>query len=168
MSGDSPRLAPEFYRGQSYIHWTHTVQGRRQGWLNPEFHFIFRERLFHTCVRYHLCCMSYVLMPDHIHLLWIGTKAETDQLKATKFLRKHTPIEWQKQAHDHVLLEKDRTRDALTRVSYYLRENPVRAGIVQNAKDWPYFGSLVPGFPDIDPSDQDSFWRCFLANSRKL
>jgi hypothetical protein len=29
------RLPPEYYRGQACVHWSLTIQDRKQGWLKP-------------------------------------------------------------------------------------------------------------------------------------
>ena len=64
------RLSPEFYRGQSYVHWSMTMDNRKTGWLIPIFYYKFREILTHPMFRYGLCCPIYCCMPDHLHLLW--------------------------------------------------------------------------------------------------
>lgn len=75
-----PRLEREYYRGQSYVHWTLTIQDRRTGWLIPTFYYKFRELLTHATFRYSITCPIFCLMPDHMHLLWIGIDDRTDQL----------------------------------------------------------------------------------------
>jgi REP element-mobilizing transposase RayT len=163
-----PRLQPEFYRGPAYVAWTYVVEDRKTGWLDDSFHATFREVLLHTCARYHLGCARYVLMPDHVHLICVGARQTSDQLKATRFLRLHLPIKWQKQAYDHVMNEAERTLGAFVDTCQYLRDNPVRASLVVSAKDWAYAGSLVPGFPDLDPWETAAFWRCFQAYQRSF
>lgn len=163
-----PRLEPNFYQGHAHVHWTHVVEGRQTGWLDRGFHAHFREILLHTCARYTLGCARYVLMPDHLHLIWVGAAPASDQLKATRFLRRHLCLNWQKQAHDHVLREDERKRGAFAEVCQYLRENPVRANLVTEASDWHYAGCLVPGFPDLDPWASDAFWRCYTAYRNSL
>ena len=163
-----PRLQPEAYRGFAHVSWTYVVEDRETGWLNDFFHATFREALLHTCARYHLGCARYVLMPDHLHLICIGASQSSDQLKSTRFLRRHLPMKWQKQAHDHVMDEVERKQDAFVNTCQYLRENPVRAGLVEKAGDWAFAGSLVPGFPDLDPWESTSFWRCFQAYQRSF
>ncbi len=32
-----PRLEPGFYRGQAYVHWVMTIEGRKTGWLVRSF-----------------------------------------------------------------------------------------------------------------------------------
>src|SRR5271168_121384 len=100
-----PRLNREFYQGAAVIHWTLTVFDRKSGWLNDSFHCRFRELLLHTAVREGLLCPAYCLMPDHIHLLWMGLRQDSDQRNGMKFLREHLgarlqPHYFQHQAHD--------------------------------------------------------------------
>jgi REP-associated tyrosine transposase len=89
----------------------------------------------------------YVIMPDHVHLFvrgsddfqlgpWIGMlKQALSKHIVTKARR---PI-WQRRFFDHVL----RSDESYAQKWNYVRENPVRAGLVANAEDWPYSGELV-------------------------
>lgn len=166
--GHLPRLARAAYQGQAAVHWTFTLQNRARGWLTPGFHQIWQLTLLHTCARHQLVSPLYVLMPDHAHLLLLGLHADSDQWLATNFLRRHTrgalaPQDWQKQTHDHVLSEAERSREGFASVAHYIRENPVRAGLVSEADRYPYLGNCVPGYPDFNPNADDyweRFWRC--------
>src|ERR1700733_13198482 len=104
------RLRPEAYRGQAYIHWSMTMEDRKEGWLIPTLYFKYREILAHTMFRYGLCCPIYCCMPDHLHLIWIGVLNEADQLLAMRFFRRqlNSVLEklgftLQREAYDHVL-----------------------------------------------------------------
>jgi REP-associated tyrosine transposase len=46
---------------------------------------------------------------------------------------------WQPGFFDHIL----RTAESYVEKWNYVRENPVRAGLVQTANDWPYQGEIV-------------------------
>jgi len=160
-----PRLDPECYRGDAAIHWTLTVFDRGTGWLNDSFHLRFRELLLHVAARQGLFCPVYCLMPDHIHLLWLGLRRDTDQRSGMSFLRTHLepwllPHKFQPQAHDHVLREAERQRGAFARVCFYLLANPVRAGLITPSGVWPYGGAIVPGYPALHPC-ADNFWPLF-------
>jgi REP element-mobilizing transposase RayT len=167
--GYLPRLASGFYRGLSSVHWTLTVEDRATGWLADSFHYRWQLCLLHACARFRLLCPAYVLMPDHMHLIWIGYCEGSDQLRAIEFFRKHVnpalaPFTWQKQAHDHVLKEEERSREALLRATNYIFENPVRAGLVAHYAEYHYLGTCVPGYPDLDVRTADyweRFWRVY-------
>lgn len=87
--GRMRRLPPAFYQGYAFVHWNMTLQERSCGWLSPAFHQRFREIQLHTLSRYRLLCLCYCLMPDHLHLLWAGLDADSDQDRAATFFRKY-------------------------------------------------------------------------------
>jgi putative transposase len=87
-------------------------------------------------------------MPDHIHLFVSfqpGTIALSDWMKSlkntlSKTLRamgKPAP-HWQDGFFDHVL----RSSESYEQKWRYVRENPVRAGLVPRTEDWPYQGEI--------------------------
>ena len=92
---------------------------------------------------------AYVLMPDHIHLFIaldseINLAAWVKSLKnsLSKTLRSlHIPApHWQKGFFDHVL----RSADSYAQKWEYVRENPVRAGLVEAWREWPFSGEVYP------------------------
>src|ERR1700710_1750633 len=82
-----PRLPREYYQADSVVHWTLTTFDRRQGWLTPTVHLQFRELMLHAEAREGLVCPVYCLMPDHLHLVWMGMRRDTDQINGMVFLR---------------------------------------------------------------------------------
>ncbi len=164
-----PRLSREFYQGQAFVLWTHTIEGRTTGWLNDEFHLHFRELLLHTCHRFELATATYVLMPDHFHLVWLGLGAASDQWLATAFFRKHLAPQLgghrlQDRAHDHVLRDAERERGALADSCAYVCQNPERADLTRQWRDWPYVGAVASGYPDLDVRTADywaRFWKIY-------
>lgn len=166
-----PRLGSCAYRGFAAIHWIHTIRDRDSGWLGTQFHGIFRELLLHAAARYGLFCPVYCLMPDHLHLLWMGCDPASNQKNASQFLRRHVNatlgavrrgIRLQHQPYDHVLREDERRPGALEVVAQYIAMNPVRAGLVAeiDAREYPYAGSLVVGYPDLCIRGE-AFWPRF-------
>jgi REP element-mobilizing transposase RayT len=78
-----------------------------------------------------------VLMPDHVHglLAFPSDQSIKQVMTAWKgYLAKTCGIEWQRDFFEH------RIRDAagLEEKAHYIRANPVRAGLVATAGDWPY------------------------------
>jgi REP element-mobilizing transposase RayT len=167
LKGNLPRLLRHHYQGYAAVLWTLTMEGRARGWLGPTIHAQFRELLLHAAVREEVWCPSYCLMPDHIHLVWIGMTAESDQLNGMRFLRRQLnpflePCHFQHQAHDRVLREEDRQRGAFARVCFYVLSNPVRARLAGGIEDWPFSGALIPGYPDVHPAEShywETFWK---------
>ena len=163
--GYLPRLPAEAYRGRAVVFWTHTIKNRARGWLDRDFHHVFRELSLHVAVREQLLCPVYTLMPDHLHLIWMGVNASSDQRPACTFLRRWLEptlgfFGFQHQAYDHVFREQERKQSAFMATCRYIAENPVRAGLVPSAGLWPYTGCLVPGFPELHPLRPD-FWQIF-------
>jgi len=162
-----PRLDRGSYRGLCAVHWTFGIEDRATGWLGDKFHRHFREMLAHMAVRYGCVVPVYCLMPEHLHVLLWGSREDSDSYVAARFLRKYTerelsPARYQKQAYDHVLREDEVHRMAFERVCYYILENPVRADLCGAAKDYPFSGSLIPGYPDLRVHEEgywDLFWR---------
>jgi putative transposase len=166
---DLPRLPREYYQGDAVVFWTLTLFDKASGWLTPALHQRFRELMLHTAAREGLACPSYCLMPDHLHLVWMGLRLDTDQLNGMAFLRTYlepelAPAKFQPQAQDEVLREKDRKRNAFAKVCFYIVENPVRAELAAKSDLWPYTGCVVPGYPKLHPFEEDywpKFWRIF-------
>jgi putative transposase len=115
-----PRLNRAAYQGRAVVHWTLTLESPGTGWLGSEILGAFRELMLHTAAREGLCCPAYCLMPDHIHLVWMGLRPTTDQRNAMAFLRTQlkrliAPARFQRQAHDHVLRPGERRQGGLCR-----------------------------------------------------
>lgn len=160
-----PRLADEFYRGRAVVHWTMCIRDRQTGWLTREFHLRCREALLHAMVHYQALSPAYCLMPDHAHFVWMGLSETTDLARAAEFFRRQTgshlkPFEWQKEPFDHVLREEERRHGAFAAVCHYVMENPVRKELVTDWRRYEFSGTVLPGYPDLDPRRED-FWDVF-------
>ena len=88
-------------------------------------------------------------MPDHLHLLVEGSEAsdlpvfvkDFKQRTGFQYRRARGQSLWQKSYYDHIL----RTEEDVHGVARYIVGNPVRAGLVAAANDYPYCGSFVWG-----------------------
>jgi putative transposase len=101
----------------------------------------------------------YVIMPDHVHLFvcfgvgcttplstWIkGLKREIDRVlfsmgrEPAKRPREKLCSFWQPGFHDHLL----RSNESYVAKWDYAFQNPVRAGLVSRAEEWPYAGQII-------------------------
>jgi REP-associated tyrosine transposase len=91
----------------------------------------------------------YVVMPNHVHFFCsseMDAKALPRFIQAWKQwtskriggeLKFAAPI-WQKEFFDHVL----RSSESYSQKWEYVRENPVRAGLVATADEWPWQGQV--------------------------
>jgi len=167
-----PRLRREFYQADAVVFWTLPIAHHAKDWLNDRFHGAYREMMLHAAAREGLLCPAYCLMPDHLHLVWMGLRRETDQRNGMKFLREQIgpflkPTRFQHQPHDHVLRPEERQRHALSvACADYVLLNPFKDGLVKAPADWPYLGALVPGYPQLNPFEDDYwpwFWKHYFA-----
>ena len=164
-----PRLPREYYQGDAVVHWTLNIAQRKRGWLDDKFNSEFRELILHTSAREGLLCPVYCLMPDHLHLIWMGLRRDSDQRNGMAFLRTHLgrklgPQKFQHQPHDHVLKQKERHKNTFARVCHYILENPVRAELVKRPHEWSFFGTIIPGYPALNPLQEDfwpKFWKIY-------
>jgi REP element-mobilizing transposase RayT len=79
----------------------------------------------------------FVVMPDHVHALVAipptgSLGAEVASWK--RFTAKSTGVAWQDGCFEHRL----RPEEGFDAKSRYIRENPVRAGLVRDASEWPW------------------------------
>ena len=79
-----------------------------------------------------------VLMPDHLHFI-ATLPASTDLARviadSKRYLAVRHAVRWQRGFHDRRLRRQEHYVAKLD----YLRQNPVRAGLVQRWQDWPFF-----------------------------
>ena len=107
----------------------------------------------------------YVIMPDHVHFF---CRAELDATSLAIFMQKWKEWSskrmtreqkvagrvWQEEFFDHVL----RSSESYSQKWDYVKENPVRAGLVQKSDDWPFQGeiqSLMAG-----ETARRAVWKC--------
>ena len=110
-------------------------------------------------------------MPDHLHALLLGLDESADQQKAVARFR----LLWSKsiashplqlQPYEHLLRESEREKSALYALVQYILQNPVRKGLVAGVEEWPFSGSLVPGFAELDPRKfhfWENFWNAYSS-----
>lgn len=166
-----PRLPREYYQADAVVHWTMPIAKRDKGWLDDAFHACFREVMLHAAAREGLFCPTYCLMPDHIHLVWMGLRRDTDQKNGMKFLREHLgqklrPHRFQHQAHDHVLRAEQRKRNTFAKVCFYIIDNARKEGLVEHPQEWKFCGAVIPGYPALHPLEEDywpRFWSLYSA-----
>jgi putative transposase len=91
---------------------------------------------------------AYVLMPDHLHFfvaiddaklsLSVWMKSLKGTLSSELRAQGSASPYWQRGFFDHVL----RSSDSYSEKWNYVRENPIRAGLVTNWEEWPYLGEI--------------------------
>jgi REP element-mobilizing transposase RayT len=101
-----------------------------------------------TAAEYSMAILVYCVMPDHVHLLIEGMSDESDLLAFTSKAKQRTAWEfksrfnqrlWQKGYWEHVVRDSERTEGIIE----YIVNNPLRKNLVENPRDYPYWGSSV-------------------------
>jgi len=101
-------------------------------------------------------------MPDHVHLLLEGCNEDADLRSAMHTWKQRTGSEWKRRFgqrlwqsgyYDYVL----RDEDSVPAIVKYIIGNPVRAGIVADASQYPFTGSSRYRLEDLADGVMD--WR---------
>lgn len=146
--GRPPRLDEVFQRYDSPVYFVTFCTHRRRPVLASErTHSAFVE-FAHRVADFNVAVGRYVITPDHVHLFVCGddqfvlsrwiTGLKQALARANGWSRDNGQI-WQEGFFDHVL----RNDESMNEKWEYVFQNPVRAGLVARAKDWPYQGEIV-------------------------
>jgi REP element-mobilizing transposase RayT len=131
---------------------TTNVAGRRELLANAAVFAIISEELASAPSRHGWLVGRFVVMPDHLHF-FCAEGGKDDPVPLSRFLGNlkewiakrivrstgATPPIWQPEFFDRVL----RSSESYEQKWQYVRENPVRAGLVKTAEDWPWAGELA-------------------------
>jgi REP element-mobilizing transposase RayT len=88
--------------------------------------------------------LAWVVMPDHLHWMFVLNRSTVSEVmryvKGTSahsinIYRGYTGRVWQKGFHDHAI----RDEEDIRAVARYIIANPLRAGLVKNIGDYPYW-----------------------------
>ena len=147
------RLAPELYRGGNIIAFTICIKDKESFFTSNDIFAVFEEVLLQELKSKDCLAYVYLFMPNHAHLLLSGNDSNADikncverfKQRTGYWLYKNTKnIRWQKDYYDHIL----RGNDDLFAQTKYVLNNPVRAGLVNYWKEYPYKGSTIYNFKD--------------------
>ena len=79
----------------------------------------------------------FLIMPDHVHSLIAIPPATSlaQRISSWKsYTHKHCGVDWQERVFDHRL----RSEESLDEKAHYIRLSPMRAGLIEDAAEWPY------------------------------
>jgi REP-associated tyrosine transposase len=96
-------------------------------------------QIYHERGRWNLNLL--LLMPDHLHgLIGVDGRSSLSQLVRDykRITAKIAGVKWQRNFFDHRL----RHDESLAEKFAYICQNPMRAGLISDADDWPYV--LIP------------------------
>ena len=144
----APRLASFNYRGFAAYSVTSCTFGRRPIFTAARRVEDVRGQLLQQAQRHRFDVCAYCFMPDHVHVLLEATATDSDVRRLMNTWKQKTGYAykratgcrlWQNGYYDHVLR---RDEDRL-RVMAYLLANPLRAGLVEDSRRYPFWGSGV-------------------------
>ncbi|GIK60246.1 MAG: hypothetical protein HND39_11120 [Ignavibacteriota bacterium] len=152
------RLDSEIYRGERVVSFTICIKDRNKLFVEESIFRVFEKILLAELIKYNCSAFVYLFMPDHAHLTLTGDKSNSDikkcldmfKQKTGYWLSKNDPeIKWQKGYYDHIL----RRKENLDIHIKYILNNPVRAGLVEHWKQYPFKGST-----NYNLEDWESNW----------
>lgn len=92
--------------------------------------------------------LAFVVMPDHLHWLFILEEASLSRLVGRLKTRSAAEINrlthqsgqriWQPAFHDHALRREEDIRE----IARYIVANPLRAGLVKSPRDYPHWDAI--------------------------
>lgn len=144
MIKDRPRRLGLIYVDQPLFFVTFSTRDRRKLPSLDQAQAALEEYGRHGHSEFSVALGRYVIMPDHVHLFvrrapefqlskWVGG------LKRALSAAINVKHLWQPGFFDHILRSDESYADKWN----YVRDNPVRAGLVKSADDWPYQGEIV-------------------------
>jgi len=137
------RLATFEYMGAARYFLTMCCRNRRRWFERSEVVEACRLELLRASERHQFAVLAYVFMPDHFHALVEGVSEDADLRRFVYVFRRYTTIAtkftcpqglWQDGYHERVL----RRTEGTQKVIDYILSNPVRAGLVDRAVDYPF------------------------------
>ena len=126
------------------------VAGRRPVLADPRIADILVQAWRHATALHGWHVGRYVIMPDHVHFFASPVSdAAKDLSKLLKYWKRSTairirraaaiPFRWQRGFFDHLL----RSKESYAEKWEYVRQNPVRAELVNDPDEWPYQGEIA-------------------------
>ena len=125
------------------------MYNRRKLLANPKVHEILRRHWAKSLDLYGWAIGSYVVMPDHVHFFCADAESKTSLSKMIGAWKQWSAKEicpllgieaplWQREFFDHLI----RSGESYSEKWEYVRKNPVRAGLVEDAGRWKYVGHI--------------------------
>lgn len=141
------RLSRQTYAAGCCFSVTIVTSGRRPFFLTSAYTKVALASLRESALRFSASIYAYCFMPDHLHLL-AATPAGTRFDEFVRHFKQvssyrlkgeaHVSKLWQPSYYDHAL----RSGEVAASVAEYILNNPVRAGLIENAMEYPHSGSF--------------------------
>ncbi len=144
----APRLASYTYRGVAAYSVTSCTFVRLPVFTDERWAVEVSRQLLRQAQHHRFDVSAYCFMPNHVHVLFEATAIDSDirrlmnswkQESGYTYRRATGSRLWQSGYYDHVLRQDE---DRL-RVMAYLLANPLRAGLVEDIRQYAFWGSGV-------------------------
>jgi len=149
------RLGEEIYIGERPISFTLCIKDRKQYFTNASSFKVFEQILLGELKSFDCFAFIYLFMPDHVHLVLGGNNSSSNVKKCLEMFKQKSGyylnknavyFKWQKDYYDHIL----RSEENLEIHLKYILTNPVRAGITDYWKKYPFKGSTIYNLNEWD------------------
>ena len=147
------RLPKELYAGEIIVSFTACIKNRKELFTNENIFNEFQRILIEELKSGFCSSHVYLLMPDHLHIIIKGENSNANVKSCMDKFKQKTGYwlsknkidkKWQKDYYDHII----RDGENLELQVRYILNNPVRAGLVDNWKDYPFKGSTIFNFDE--------------------
>ena len=144
----SLRLRGFDYRTPHAYHLTWGTARRKPLLIDPGLVIPLIEQLERKAKNGEMILYAYCFMPDHVHLLLSPEGGQDVESSIQSYKSKTTRIYWetgnrgrlwQHGFYDHIL----RQEENIKQVARYILDNPVRKGLIDDFRKYPFSGSLV-------------------------
>jgi putative transposase len=147
------RLDEEVYKGGVIVSITACVKNREKIFVNDKIFMEFKKIILQELKSEKCSSYIYLFMPDHLHIILSGDEDNSNSKKCFDRIKQKTgfwlsknikEVKWQKDYYDHIL----RSSENLYVSIKYILNNPVRAGMADYWKIYPYKGSTIYNFDE--------------------
>lgn len=150
-----PEHLPTFsYIGPHRYSLRFSTHHRQRAFTNEDAVALVWEHIQQRATELGFAVLAYCFMPDHVHLLIEGLTEASDcrhfisrakQFSGFYYARRFGGRLWQRYGYERVL----RSDEATEVVMRNILANPLRAGLVDDVRDYPYLGSSICAVHDL-------------------
>jgi len=136
------------YTGFKSVALTMCIKDKKKLFMDEETFKVFEEALLYSLNRHNCSAYIYLFIPDHLHMIIKGEESHSNIKRAAELFKQKTGFwlskfnnqyKWQKDYYDHVI----RSSEDIKNQILYVLNNPVRASIVDNWKEYKFIGSTL-------------------------
>ena len=165
-------------------HVTQRGNRRQQTFFNDEDYAAYIELLAEHCRAHEVRIWGWCLMPNHVHLIAVPRREDGLRLAIGKTHRHYSRrVNFREGWRGHLWQDRFAScpmdKAHLWQAAHYVDLNPVRAGLVRHAEDWPWSSARARIRGDQDPlldarcplhagAREVSSWKQFLATALEV